>query len=95
MPTATSGQRRRDANGHLLSGAITVTAAMIEERRTRAREWKKFRRDYLYSQENLATALGIGRRTITAIEAGECNPTPRILRAFRDLVKRERQAEVA
>lgn len=73
----------------------------------RAIEWRQFRRDFLYSQEQLAQALDISRRTIQSIEsAATVYPHCDIQRKFvtlkqehmRDVVerrKRERETEIA
>jgi DNA-binding XRE family transcriptional regulator len=95
MPVTDAQGRRRDAQGHLLSRAVAVSPAMEEEKRNRAKAWKKFRKDYLYSQEFLAQTLGCCRRVVTAVESGESIPTPRIQRAFRDLVREEKQKAAA
>lgn len=62
-----------------------IIKSAAEGRRRRAEEWKRFRRDYLFSQSDLASALGCSRRTITNVESAERTPLPRIQRAFRDL----------
>jgi DNA-binding XRE family transcriptional regulator len=62
----------------------------------RASKWKQFRRDYLYSQPNLAYALDCSRRTIVSIEGGETiNPHPDLLRRFRDLRRKHERDEAA
>jgi DNA-binding XRE family transcriptional regulator len=57
----------------------------------RALEWRQFRVNYLFSQGNLAHALGCCRRTICAIESGRevMAPSYELLRRFRDLKKRQ------
>jgi DNA-binding XRE family transcriptional regulator len=60
-----------------------------KQRALRAAEWRKFRRDYLFSQQELGEALGISRRSVQKVEAGESTPLPRTQRAFRDLKKAE------
>jgi DNA-binding XRE family transcriptional regulator len=63
-----------------------------EERAQRAAEWRRFRQTYLFSQSDLADALGVSRRTIVAVEIGETlRPHPGTLRAFRDLKKRHQR----
>jgi DNA-binding XRE family transcriptional regulator len=60
-----------------------------------ALEFKSFRRRFLFSQQNLADALGCSRRTVVSIEGGATMyPHPGLLRAFRDL-KRAEAARVA
>jgi DNA-binding XRE family transcriptional regulator len=63
-----------------------------EEKHQRALAWRRFRRDFLYSQKDLAHALRLGLRTVSAIENEESVPTLPTLRAFRNLVRREREA---
>jgi DNA-binding XRE family transcriptional regulator len=62
----------------------------------RAEEWKAFRRNFLYSQADLATALRCARRTIVGIEIGETlNPHPSLLKRFRNLQMAEERRERA
>ncbi len=64
----------------------------LKRARVRASEFKRFRRDYLYSQRYLADALQCSRRTIVAIESMEViNPHVDLLRKFRDLKQRLEQ----
>jgi hypothetical protein len=76
----------------------TVAPAPSPENRkralARAREWKTFRRDYLFSQRNLATALQCSRRTVVSVEGGKevLNPHPDLLRRFRDLKRQQEKA---
>jgi len=59
----------------------------------RAAEFKKFRRDFLFSQQNLSEALGCSRRTIMSIESGQVvNPHADLLRRFRNLRRAEERA---
>ena len=85
--------QRRDAQGRYLPGSSYRSQTRDQRLRT-AREWKAFRRNFLFSQNNLATALGISRRTVTNVEAGECIPSLKAQRAFRDL-KRQQEREAA
>jgi DNA-binding XRE family transcriptional regulator len=67
-----------------------------EDMHQRALAWRRFRRDYLYAQRDLAQALKCSLRTIVSIENEERVPSVPILQAFRDLARREkREAEVA
>jgi DNA-binding XRE family transcriptional regulator len=67
--------------------AINPTRTDKQERQQRAAEWKQFRRDFLYSQDNLADALQCSRRTITGIEGGKevIRPRASLLRRFNAL----------
>jgi DNA-binding XRE family transcriptional regulator len=47
----------------------TISAADWKEMQQRAKEWKQFRADYLFTQRELAQTLGIARRTIQSIES--------------------------
>jgi hypothetical protein len=62
--------------------------------RQRALEWKTFRRNFLYSQNYLASTLGCCRRTVSSIEAATVFfPGVALLRRFRDLrFKHQRMA---
>jgi hypothetical protein len=66
----------------------------LKRRDQRAREWKLFRRDHLFSQRNLCEALRCSRRTVVAIESREtlC-PHPDLLRRFRDLKRKHERSE--
>ena len=67
-----------------------------KQRSERAAEWKQFRRDFLFSQGNLADALGCSRRTVVAVEGGKEVTSPHydLLRKFRDLrLKHEAQRD--
>lgn len=55
------------------------------ERETRRKEWTRFRKDNLLTQVKLAEVLGISRRTVQFIEAGELTPLASTLRQFRSL----------
>ena len=48
-------------------------------------EWQRFRADNKLSQKFLAEIIGISRRTIQSIEAGEIIPQNRTLDAFKEL----------
>jgi len=64
------------------------------QRAERALEWRQFRRDFLFSQSNLAEALICSRRTVVSVEGAKevINPHPDLLRRFRDLrLKHEAQ----
>jgi DNA-binding XRE family transcriptional regulator len=67
----------------------------LKQARMRASEWKQFRKDFLYSQGNLARSLGCCRRTVASIESGResIHPSVEILRRFRTLKRRHELAE--
>jgi DNA-binding XRE family transcriptional regulator len=91
MALMTDQPRPRDAQGrYLLTGPIPPSSLIEEQKRRRAKEWRKFRKDFLYSQADLAEALSISRRTVVSVESGVVTPLPRIQRAFRNLVRQER-----
>jgi DNA-binding XRE family transcriptional regulator len=79
LPPTTKAPPRRDA------------ALIANQRKRRAKEWKEFRKNFLYSQFDLAEALGCSRRTVGKVEAGVCTPLPRFQRRFRDLVRQEEE----
>jgi len=73
------------------------------KRNKRAKEWKKFREDFMFTQRRLADIVGVSRRTIQQIEAGKVTPHPTTLRLFAtfrkihevdsDIPKRKRRAK--
>lgn len=63
----------------------------LRERKQRAVAWKKFRRDYLFTQRKLAEMVGVSRRTVQLIEAGKLTPRPSTLRLFATYRKQCRQ----
>ncbi len=67
----------------------------LEERQTRRREWSRFRKDFLLTQVKLADVLGISRRTVQFIEAGELTPLASTLRKFNTLKAKYQQEKVA
>jgi DNA-binding XRE family transcriptional regulator len=60
----------------------TATQEKVEDRIFRQQEWRAFRRNFPLTQSELAEELGISRRTVQAVEAGEVTPHPRTLRRF-------------
>ena len=83
----------RDQWGRFATGVRVPSPELLEkEKRRRAKEWRKFREDYLYSQEHLASMLQCTRRTVSSVEAAATIPSLRIQRAFRALLKQERRA---
>jgi DNA-binding XRE family transcriptional regulator len=87
--------------GHLLLEVqMPVAKNPTKEERQRsaerAREWREFRKTYLYSQGNLAHALRCGRRTVCAIESAETiQPNWLLLRRFRALKQRHEKTAAA
>jgi DNA-binding XRE family transcriptional regulator len=79
LRTTTKAPPRRDA------------ALIRDQRKRRAREWQEFRKNFLYTQGDLASALGCSKRTIGKVEAGVCTPLMRLQRKFRDLVRQEKE----
>jgi DNA-binding XRE family transcriptional regulator len=64
-----------------------------KRRAVRAEEWRQFRRDFLYSQSNLADALRCSRRTVVSVECGETlNPHPSLLKRLLNLKRKEERA---
>jgi DNA-binding XRE family transcriptional regulator len=71
--------------------AVALKTRSVEDKRiaqARAREWRAFRRDYLFSQVWLADALHCSRRTVIDVESGKGNPRPGMLRKFMQLKRR-------
>jgi DNA-binding XRE family transcriptional regulator len=87
--------RPRNKRGRYVAGEPVYSAAQIAaEKRKRAKEWRKFREDFLYSQATLADMLNCTRRTISSVESAAVIPSLRIQRAFRAVV-REQKKQVA
>ncbi len=71
------------------------------KQRAIAKEWKAFRAKYLFTQQHLAEALGVSRRTVQYVESGKgqspdwpCIPGDETLAKFRALkTKFEGEAE--
>jgi DNA-binding XRE family transcriptional regulator len=67
----------------------------MKERDARREEWRKFRKDHLFTQVKLAEVLDLSRRTVQLIEAGKVSPFPDTLRKFQALKARHSNGEVA
>jgi len=76
---------------------VEVSSDDITRREARAVEWRRFRRDYLFTQAALADVLKITRRSVVNVEnCSVTNPHPDLLREFRNLkLKHERERERA
>jgi DNA-binding XRE family transcriptional regulator len=48
---------------------MTISPDDRKQMRQRAKEWQAFRRDYLYTQAELAQAMGCAKRTVTNVES--------------------------
>jgi DNA-binding XRE family transcriptional regulator len=73
---------------------LKPTEEDLKEREDRRLEWKKFRKDRLFTQSKLAEVLGLSRRTVQLIEAGKVSPFPETLRKFQALKARHSSEEV-
>lgn len=58
------------------------TADDLKERKTRAKEWRTFRRSFKVTQRKLEDILGISRRTIQMVEAAKISPHAATLTKF-------------
>jgi len=54
-------------------------------RQRRAKEWKQFRRDHLFTQERLAEVLGVSRGTVQNVERERHDPMAQLESRFRAL----------
>lgn len=61
------------------------TTRDMAERKKRAKEWKEFRKNHLFTQKKLAEVLGISRRTIQMIENSRVSPKMTVLGSMRTL----------
>jgi DNA-binding XRE family transcriptional regulator len=71
--------------------AAVLTPEEKRKVRQRAAEWKRFRRDYLFTQKALADALHCSIRTVASVESGRevAEPSLDLLRRFRNLRRSE------
>jgi DNA-binding XRE family transcriptional regulator len=67
----------------------------LKDRDSRREEWRKFRKDHLFTQVKLAEVLGLSRRTVQLIEAGKVCPFPDTLRKFLALKAKYSNEEAA
>lgn len=78
--------------------AKAVSPSKEERQRAaeRAKEWREFRQNFLYTQQYLASVLQCGRRTIVSIEHAEImQPNYDLLRRFKALRQRHERAAAA
>ena len=54
----------------------------LEDRVTRAKEWREWMKANLFTEKKLADVTGISRRTIQMIKAGKVTPHFNTLRTF-------------
>jgi hypothetical protein len=54
----------------------------LRKRKTRAKEWRAFMKDHLFTEVKLAEVLGISRRDVQYIKAGLVTPHPKTLQDF-------------
>jgi DNA-binding XRE family transcriptional regulator len=64
-------------------------------REARIVEWRKFRKDHLFTQVKLAEVLGLCRRTVQLIEKGKVTPLPSTQRLFNALKVKHQHEEAA
>lgn len=67
----------------------------LKDRGVRSQEWRKFRKDHLFTQIKLAEVLGLSRRTVQLIETGKVDPFPNTLRKFLALKAKYSNEEAA
>jgi DNA-binding XRE family transcriptional regulator len=66
----------------------------LKERQKRAKVWREFMADKLFTEQRLADTLGISRRTVQMIKAGRVSPHKDTLRLFDSLKARyDREAK--
>jgi hypothetical protein len=67
----------------------------LQERGRRAVEWKRFMRDNLFTEVKFAETLGISRRTVQQVKAGQVTPRYGTLRKWNALKAKYNQGKVA
>jgi DNA-binding XRE family transcriptional regulator len=68
------------------------TEEELKERQRRAKVWRDFMADKLFTEQRLADTLGISRRTVQMIKAGRVSPHKDTLRLF-DALKTKHDKE--
>jgi DNA-binding XRE family transcriptional regulator len=77
------------------SGHTDITQRELDAVARRSAEWREFRRQFRFSQVDLADALAISRRTVLYIEGQKIlQPSSSTLKAFAEL-KRNMETEEA
>jgi DNA-binding XRE family transcriptional regulator len=61
------------------------TEEELKERQKRAKVWREFMANNLFTEQGLANTLGISRRTVQMIRAGNVSPHKDTLRLFESL----------
>jgi DNA-binding XRE family transcriptional regulator len=59
-----------------------IDAEESTERLRRQKEWRKFRKDYMFTQRRLADLLGCSRRAVQDIEAARTTARANTQRSF-------------
>jgi DNA-binding XRE family transcriptional regulator len=78
------------------NGHTDITQRELDAMHRRSTEWREFRQRFQYSQNNLAEALGISRRSVIYIEmAAILRPSAQTLRNFERLRKQLTDSEAA
>ncbi len=64
------------------------TKEELNRRKSRAKLWHEFCEDFLVTQRQLAAMLGISRRTVQYVMAGEVTPSKKIQSLFETMAKK-------
>lgn len=67
----------------------------LDDREKRAAEWKKFKKDNLFTEVRLAEILGVSRRTVQMVLAARVTPQPGTIRKWNALTLKYRRNKVA
>lgn len=65
----------------------------LQDRKTRAIEWRAWMKENLFTEKKLSDVTGISRRTIQMIRAGKVTPHYNTLRTFAALQSRFSEAQ--
>jgi ribosome-binding protein aMBF1 (putative translation factor) len=66
----------------------------LNRRKARAKVWLDFRKEFLFSQVQLADALGISRRMVQYAESATVTPNKEILARFDELMRKHQREKV-
>lgn len=67
----------------------------LNKRKSRAKRWQEFMDEFLFRQVDLARALGVSRRTLQYVLAGDVTPHEDVQQKFEKLWKKHHKAKLA
>jgi hypothetical protein len=77
--------RSTSGYGEEIMPRLHPTEKELEQREKRAKVWKKFMEDNLFTEKRLAETIGVSRRTVQMVKAGLVTPHKNTLHLFDSL----------